>query len=70
MSKKKKNNSYNDFIPYEKSSKSEKRRRDRERRNDWGEISPTIKVIPNKKKKKEKRKRDDYYSEDWGDYEY
>lgn len=64
MSKKKKNK----FIEYEKSSKAEKRRRDRERRNDWGELSPVTRVVPNKKRK-EKRKRDNYY-EDWDGYDY
>lgn len=60
------------FIPDSKCSNKEKRRRDRERRGDWGGISPVTKIVPNKKKeKKKKRKRDDYYDyydEDYYDY--
>lgn len=57
---------YEDFIPYAKSSKREKRRRDREKRNTWN-ISPATKVMPNKKKRENsKKKKDDYYyDEDW-----
>lgn len=54
------------FVPYSKSSKKEKRRRDREKRGDWGNISPVTKIVPNKKKRK--RRRDDYYEEDY-DYD-
>lgn len=63
MSKKNKDK----FIPYAKSSKKEKKRRDKENRNEW-DIPPMTKVIPDKrKKKKEKYKRDDYYDDcdDW-----
>ena len=65
--KRKTNNNYSDYIPYEKSSKKEKRSRDRQQRNEW-DIPPMTKVIPDKrKKKKEKYKRDDYYDDcdDW-----
>ena len=65
--KRKTKNNYSDYVPYEKSSKKEKRSRDRQQRNEW-DISPMTKVIPDKrKKKKEKYKRDDYYDDcdDW-----
>lgn len=61
--KRKTKNNYSDYIPYEKSSKKEKRSRDRQQRNEW-DIPPMTKVIPDKrKKKKEKYKRDDYYDD-------
>ena len=65
--KRKTKNNYSDYVPYEKSSKKEKRSRDRQQRNEW-DIPPMTKVIPDKrKKKKEKYKRDDYYDDcdDW-----
>ena len=65
--KRKTKNNYSDYVPYEKSSKKEKRSRDRQQRNEW-DILPMTKVIPDKrKKKKEKYKRDDYYDDcdDW-----
>ena len=55
------------FIPYAKSSKGEKKRRDNQKRNTW-EIPCHTKIEPDKKKKKDRRderRRDDYYSEDW-----
>ena len=61
---KQKDKKYTDFVPYEKSSKKEKRKRDREKRNTW-EFNPVTKVVPDKRKKKDrrdKRRRDDYYS--------
>lgn len=42
------------FVPYEKASKKEKRKRDSEKRGDWGEINPATKVIPDKKKEYKK----------------
>lgn len=61
---------YKDFVPYEKSSKKEKKRRDAQKRNTW-EIPCYTKTEPDKKKKKDRRakrdKRDDYYSENWDD---
>ena len=58
------------FIPYAKSSKKEKKRRDAQKRNTW-DMPCYIKVEPDKKKKKDRRdkrdKRDDYYSENWDD---
>lgn len=68
MSKKNKDK----FIPYAKSSKKEKRKRDREKRNTW-EIDPVSKVIPDKRRKKDrhdKRKKDDYYFDDEDDMDY
>ena len=41
-----------DFIPYNKRSKKEKRKADREKRQDWGNINPTTRVVPDKHKKK------------------
>jgi hypothetical protein len=38
------------FIPYSKSSKKEKKKRDNEKRNKW-EIPPYSKVVPSKSKK-------------------
>lgn len=59
---------YEDFIPYSKSSKKEKRHRDREKRGTW-EIPPATKVVPDKRKKKKgKYRRDDYYECDDWDY--
>ena len=69
---KKEKKPYSDFIPYNKASKREKRRRDREKRNTW-EIDPVSKVIPDKKRKKDrhdKRKKDDYYFDDEDDMDY
>lgn len=34
------------FIPYEKLSKKERRRRDRAQRGTWGELSPVTRVPP------------------------
>ena len=68
MSKKNKDK----FIPYAKSSKKEKRKRDREKRNTW-EIDPVSKVIPDKRRKKDrhdKRKKDDYYFDEEDDMDY
>lgn len=62
---------YKDFIPYEKASKKEKRKRDNQKRNTWS-IPCYTKIEPNKRKKKDrrdKRKRDNYYeTEDNYDY--
>lgn len=45
------------FIPYEKLSKKKKKEIDRLKRNDWGEINPATKVVPdNYKEKKRQRK--------------
>lgn len=61
---------YKDYVPYEKASKREKRKRDKEKRNVW-DIPPVTQVIPDKKKKKsrEKRRRDNYYDDDYGEYD-
>ena len=69
---KKEKKPYSDFVPYEKASKKEKRKRDREKRNTW-EIDPVSKVIPDKRRKKDrhdKRKKDDYYFDDEDDMAY
>ena len=69
---KKEKKPYSDFIPYEKASKREKRKRDREKRHTW-EIDPVSKVIPDKRRKKDrhdKRKKDDYYFDDEDDMDY
>lgn len=48
----------NRFIPYEKLSKKEKRKRDREKRRDWGTLSPVtrkskkLKIYNRKSEKK------------------
>lgn len=47
------------FVPYDKMSKKEKRKINSQARNDWGDLDPTTKVIPDKRK--EKKYRDDYY---------
>jgi len=61
---KQKDKKYSDFVPYEKSSKREKRKRDNEKRTVW-EINPITKTIPDKKKySRKKHRRDDYYGED------
>ena len=69
---KKEKKPYSDFVPYDKASKKEKRKRDREKRNTW-EIDPVSKVITNKWRKKDrhdKRKKDDYYFDDEDDMDY
>ena len=69
---KKEKKPYSDFVPYEKASKKEKRKRDREKRNTL-EIYPVSKVIPDKRRKKDrhdKRKKDDYYFDDEDDMDY
>lgn len=66
---KKSNGQYKDFVPYEKASKKEKKKRDSQQGNTW-EIPPYTKVEPDKKKKKDrrdKRKRDKYYDDEWCD---
>lgn len=66
---KKNDSQYKDFVPYAKSSKKGKKRRDNQKRNTW-EIPCYTKIEPDKKKKKDrrdKRRRDYYYSEDWDD---
>lgn len=50
------------FVPYDKMSKKEKRKIDAQARNDWGDIDPFTKVIPDKRK--EKKYRDNYYRDD------
>ena len=47
------------FVPYDKMSKKEKRKINSQARNDWGDLDPTTKVVPDKRK--EKKYRDDYY---------
>lgn len=49
------------FVPYEKSSKKERKDRDKLKRNEW-DFPPITKVIPDKRKKK--TRRDDYYYDD------
>lgn len=49
------------FVPYEKSSKKERKDRDKLKRNEW-DFLPITKVIPDKRKKK--TRRDDYYYDD------
>ena len=69
---KKEKKPYSNFVPYNKASKREKRKRDREKRNTW-EIDPVSKVIPDKRRKKDrhdKRKKDDYYFDDEDDMDY
>ena len=69
---KKEKKPYNDFVPYNKASKREKRKRNREKRNTW-EIDPVSKVIPDKRRKKDrhdKRKKDDYYFDDEDNMDY
>ena len=69
---KKEKKPYSDFVPYDKASKREKRKRDREKRNTW-EIDPVSKVIPDKRRKKDrhdKRKKDDYYFDDEDNMDY
>lgn len=69
---KKNDGQYKDFVPYEKSSKKEKKRRDNQKRNTW-EIPCYTKIEPDKKKKKDrrdKRKRDKYYDDEWCDNYY
>lgn len=64
---KKNDGKYRDFVPYAKSSKKEKKRRDNQERNTW-EIPCYTKIEPDKKKKKDrrdKRRRDDYYDDEW-----
>ena len=55
------------FVSYEKASKTERRRRDNEKRNCWS-ISPVTRVVKDKKKydrKKQKAfdKKNSYYTE-------
>lgn len=69
---KKEKKQYSDFISYDKLSKKEKRKRDREKRNTW-EIDPVSKVIPDKRRKKDrhdKRKKDDYYFDEEDNMDY
>ena len=53
------------FIPYDKLSKKEKRRRDAQRRGTWGALNPVIRKSPNPKaynRKKTRKWMDDPYS--------
>lgn len=45
----------NKFIPFDKLSKKEKRKRNNEKRGDWGNTNPSTKVIPDT----HKQRRDD-----------
>ena len=69
MARKNDKQKYDDFVPYEKSSKREKKRRDNEKRNTW-DFNPATQVVPDKKKyNRKKYRKDDYYAED-DDEEY
>lgn len=51
------------YVPYDKASKKERRKRDRERRGSWGEIDPTPRVPKysgayDREKEKERMRRD------------
>ena len=52
------------FIPYSKSSKKEKRKRDNEKRNKW-EIPPYSKVVPSKKQKEQRKWKNKCVPEDY-----
>ena len=45
------------YIPYEKLSKKEKRRLDRERRNTWGGINPVTRCPENPKAYRREKER-------------
>ena len=53
-------NKKNNFVPYEKQSRKEKKKIDSQKRGQW-ELDPVTKVIPDKRRKKIK---DNYYRED------
>lgn len=49
------------FIPFDKLSKKEKRKRNNEKRGDWGNTNPATKVIPNTyKQRREKEKAESF----------
>ena len=54
------------FVPYEKSSKKERKDRDKLKRNEW-DFPPITKVIPDKRKKKTRRDDYYYYDDDYND---
>lgn len=63
--KRKNGKDYSDFVPIDKMSKKDRKKRNDEQRNYW-DIPPATQVIPNKKKnKKQKHKKDDYYEDDY-----
>lgn len=69
MKRKNDKQKYNEFVPYEKSSKREKKRRDSEKRNTW-DFNPATQIIPDKKKRynRKKYRKDDYYADDDEEY--
>ena len=60
------------FVPYEKLSKKEKRKRDAARRGSWGEISPVTRKAKNLKvydrKKIRSMEREPYGSPSFGSF--
>lgn len=53
------------FIPYEKLSKKEKRKRDALRRNTWGALNPVTRKSPDPRvydRRKARKRMDDSYS--------
>ena len=45
------------FVPYEKMSKKKKREMDRKKREDWGNVKPGSRVIPDDYKERRDRER-------------
>lgn len=61
----------NEFVPYDKMSKKDKRQIDREKRGDWGGIDPRTRREDKdkyKRRKQKQREKDDYYYDE--DYDY
>ncbi len=47
----------NPFIPYEKCSKKEQRRRNAEKRGDWGAVNPVTRVADTDAKRYRRREK-------------
>jgi hypothetical protein len=43
------------FIPFEKLSKKEQKKRNAQKRGNWGKVNPTTKFIPSKKQYNRKK---------------
>lgn len=64
-----KNKRKNDFIPYEKMSKKDKKERNNEKRNDWGNFNPvTRKENKNKYKERKKKQEEKDFEEEYAYY--
>ena len=53
------------FVPFEKLSKKEQKKRNAEKRRDWGGISPVTRVAGDEKKHYTRKKKHHRSDEEW-----